>query len=385
MENACRFKLRLICCLSLVAAPALAQRAGEPIAGGGGGPNVRFLLPPSDQTQPDWTDSEKQRGYVVYTDNYCNAMWPKQVPTREQIVDRVACRMARDEYEPVQIGVFGVGNDQPLKQVKAAVDIDLPAEVRFMKYRERPPNAKLLKHLGATLVPYQLRLGDVHESIEPGHTGAFWITFHAAVDAKPGKHTGSITVSVAGKPDVTLTLTVDVLGLRLPRPDIAFGMYHYRVNATMQNEEYADKIQRDQAAHGMNSSTLCVQKPIRYENGRLIFSPVYESRLHDWIDRGMVRPDVPTMLMDYQLVNWHSGNVNDKLSAAQKQDIARQYMAYTRAQGFPEFLAYLTDEPSLSQPASYFPWATGWKKTPMRTVAALSGKAAAGFGHLHDV
>jgi len=91
------------------------------------------------------------------------------------------------------------------------------------------------------------------------------------------------------------------------------------------------------------------------------------------------------MLLDYQLVNWSSGNVNDKLSAQEKQDVARQYLAYTRAQGFPEFLAYLTDEPSLSQPASYFPWAAGWKKTPMRTVAAMSGQAAAGFGHLHDV
>ena len=380
-----RSKLFMICCTFFAAASVRAQQEGEPVAGAATESGARFLLPPSDQAQPEWTDVETQRGYVVYTANYCNAMWPQQVPVREQIVDSIACRLARDEYEPVQIGVFGVGSDEPLKQVMAAVNIDLPAEIRFMKYRERAPNAKLLKHLGATPVPYHLALGDTHEAIEPGHTGAFWITFYAAPDATPGEHVGSITVSVEGKPDVTLAVTVDVLPLVLPKPDIAFGMYHYRVAATMRNEDYAEKIQRDQAAHGINSSTLVVQDPIRYENGRLIFSPTFEARQHDRIERGMDPPEIPTMLMDYQLINWHSGRINDKLSDREKQDIARQYTAYTRAQNFPEFLAYVQDEPSLSQPDSYFPWVTGWKKTPMRTVAAMSGEAAAGFGHLHDV
>ena len=380
-----RLRLAAISNLLLLATPVSAQGEGEPVAGGGDGTDVRFLLPPTDQATPDWTDEEEQRGYVVYADNYCRAMWPRQAPTREQIVDRVACRLARDEYEPIQIGVFGVENKEPLKQVKATVAIDLPAEIRFIKCRERTPRAKLLKHLRATPVPYHLRLSDTHETVEPGHTGAFWITFHAAADATPGDHAGSLAVSVEGKPALTLKLTVEVVPLVLPKPDIAFGMYHYRVVARMQNEDYAAKIQRDQAAHGMNSSTLVVQKPIRYENGRLIFPATFESRQHDRIDRGMAFPDIPTMLMDYQLINWHSGRINDKLTDREKQEVARHYAAYTRAQGFPEFLAYVQDEPSLSQPASYFPWVTGWKRTPMRTVAAMSGEASAGLGHLHDV
>ena len=378
--------IRIVCCVLLLGSFAFAQqKAGEPVAGGGDESDVRFLLPPTNQTQPDWTDPENQRGYVVYTDIYNDAMWPRQVPTREQIVDRVACRLARDEYEPIHIGVFGVGNSEPLKQVKVTVDIDLPTQIRFIKYRERTPNAKLLKHLGATSVPYHLRLGDTHESIDPGHTGAFWITFHAAADATPGEHTGSITVSIEGKPETKLSVIVEVLPIVLARPDIAFGMYHYRVSATMRHEDYAEKVQRDQAAHGMNSSTLVVQDPIRYENGRLTFSKIFEDRQHDRMERGVGSPNIPTMLMDYQLINWHSGRINDKLTFEQKQDIARQYAAYTHAQGFPEFLAYMQDEPGLSQPESYWPWVTGWKKSSMRTVTAMSGEAAAGFGYLHDV
>ena len=374
----------LSCCLLSTAPPTRAQRAGEPVAGGGG-THVRYLLPPSDQAPPAWTDEEQRRGYVVYTASYCDAMWPRQVPTRERIVERVACHLARDEYEPIQIGVFGVGTDGPLEHAKVVVDVDLPAQIRFLKYRERTPNARQLRHLGATPVPYHLRLGDTHERIEPGHTGAFWITFHAGVDAAPGPHHGTITVSVDGKDDLTLALTVDVRPFRLPRPDIAYGMYHYRVTSLMQNEGYAARIQRDQAAHGMNSSTLMVQDPIRYEGGRLVFPVTYESRQHDRIERGMDDPRVPTMLMDYQLINWHSGRINDDLTDRQKQEIARQYLAYTHARNFPEFLAYVQDEPSLDQPESYFRWVTGWKKTPMRTVAAMSGEAAAGLGHLHDV
>lgn len=372
-------------CLLLITAPAFGQAEGEPDAGGGVEANVRYLLPPTGQVEPDWTAAQKQRGYVVYSDNYNHAIWPKQIPSQAQIVDSVSCRMSRNEYEPIQIGVFGVGNSKPLQQVKAVVDIDLPAEVRFVKYIKRAPKAKDLKHLGETLVPYQLRLGDTHASIEPGHSGAFWITLHASDDAAPGKHTGTITISVEGKTDLKLALTAEVLPMRLPRADITFGMYHYRINAQMRDETYAEKIQRDMAAHGIVSSTLYGMQPIRYEHGRLIFPSQTESRLHDWIDRGMVHVDRSIMLLDYQLVNWHSGNVNDGYTAKQKQDIARQYIAYARAQGFPEILAYLTDEPTLSQPPSYFTWAAGWKKTPMRTVAALSGKAAAGFGHLHDV
>ncbi|NOY30732.1 MAG: HEAT repeat domain-containing protein [Planctomycetes bacterium] len=381
-----RFKLGLTCCLLLLAAPGFAQPEGEPIAGGGAEANVRFLLPPTDQVEPNWTRSQKKHGYVVYTEIYNHALWPKQIPKKSQIVRSVTCRMARNEYEPIQIGVYGVGNSEPLKQVRAAVDIDLPFQVRFIKSSQRTPKAKELKHLGATLTPNLLRLGNTHESIEPGHTGAFWITFYASENAKPGKHKGTITISAKGKPDTTLRIVVEVLPLRLPKSDIAFGMYHYRVTNWMNDPEYAKKIHRDMARHGMNSSTLCLYKqPIRYENNRLLFPLEDKSRLHNWMDSGMARPDMPVMLLENHLINWASGNVNDQLSAEQKQDIAKQYMAFAQDEGFPELLAYLTDEPSLDQPPSYFSWATGWKKTPMRTVAALSGKAAVGFGHMHDV
>jgi hypothetical protein len=228
-------------------------------------------------------------------------------------------------------------------------------------------------------------LGSALELIAAGHTGTFWITIHAPLDAKPGAHAGTITISVKDKPPVKLNVTANVLPIVLAPADIAYGMYYYRVARIMQSDRYSKLVQRDQAAHGLNSATLYVQNPIRYENGRVLFPAVYESRQHDRLTRGMNRADIPIMLMDYNLINHHSGHINDNLSQLQKQDVARQYIAYTKAQGFPEFLAYIRDEPSLNQPDSYFTWTTGWKKTPLRTVAAMSGEASAGLGYLHDV
>jgi hypothetical protein len=141
--------LRIIYCLALAVAPVFAQqKAGEPVAGGGAENNVRLLLPPTNQTMPVWSEKDKQQGYVVYTDDYNRAIWPKQVPTREQITDHVTCRLSLTEYEPIQIGVFGVDNSNPLEQVKVTVDIDLPFDVRFIKYRDRTRVPSKLNTLG---------------------------------------------------------------------------------------------------------------------------------------------------------------------------------------------------------------------------------------------
>ena len=79
---------------------------------------------------------------------------------------------------------------------------------------------------------------------------------------------------------------------------------------------------------------------------------LYEERLNGWMEHGLSRRVVPIMLNDYQLDDWLSVHINDKLSAEQKMDVARQYAAYTRAQGFPKIIAYVLEEPSLAQPDS---------------------------------
>ncbi|MFH0965032.1 MAG: HEAT repeat domain-containing protein [Planctomycetota bacterium] len=363
--------------------------AGEPRAGGRPEKNIRYMMPPSEKaTEPKWTAAEKARGYVVYSDSYLNSFWPAQKPTRAQIVDKLGCRLARDEYEPIQIGVYGTGTEGPLENVTIAVDIDLPHEVRALGFRDRTPGAEDLKHLGAVDVPYVIKLGESIETIAPGHTGTFWITFHADADAKAGKHTGTIRVTPQGRPATEIPLAVEVLPFTLPKPDIAFGMYYYLVSSWLQNNRVI--AERDQAAHGMNSATLYAPgiKLVKDEvtpDGRLEFPADIVIEMKSRIANGLADPAVPVFLADYELVNWHSGRLTDKLSLEEKLHVARLYNTFCAQHGWPRFMVQMQDEPAVDQPKSYFTWAEGWKRSELATGTAMSGKAAVAMGYLHDV
>ena len=365
--------------------------AGEPRAGGRPEKNVRFVLPPAaGAAEPAWTKAEKARGYAVYSDSYLNSFWPEQKPTREQIVDKVGCRLARDEYEPIQVGVYGVGGEKALENVAITVDIDLSHEIRVLGFRERDPSAKELDSLGAVPVPYVLELGKSIEKIEPQHTGTFWITFHATAETTAGKHAGTIRLGPQGKPASEIALTVEVLPFVLPKPDIAFGMYFYQSNA-WQRDNLAT-AEKDQAAHGMNSATLYAMPPgiklVKDEvtpKGRIEFAKAVVEEMESRIANGLADPNIPTFLADYDLVNWHSGSVADKLALEEKLHVGRLYNTYSVQHGWPPFAVQMHDEPTVKQPKSFFTWSEGWKRSDVLTATAMSGKAAAAMGYLHDV
>ena len=113
--------------------PAAGVAAGEPIAGGAAKGKARFMLPPGTKA-PQWTDAERERGYVVFTDSYLNSFWPRQEPTRRQITDELSCRLARNEYEPIQIGICATSESEALKNVRLEISIDLNHEVRRLHF-----------------------------------------------------------------------------------------------------------------------------------------------------------------------------------------------------------------------------------------------------------
>ena len=385
--------LRRFAAIGVLAGPAcvFGQAAGEPRAGGRPEENIRYMLPPSQEAAaPQWTAAEQARGYVVFSDSYLNSFWPQQTPTRPQIAATPACRLARAEYEPIQLGVYGVANELPLTQVAVAVDLDLRHEIRRLEFRERSPSAPDLKHLGAVEVPYVLKLGSVIETVAPEHAGTFWIVVQAPADARAGKHTGAVRVTVQGKPAIEIPLTVEILPFTLPKPDIAVGMYHYDTNTWVRNHH--DECEKDQAAHGMNGATLYAMPPgikiVRDEvtpAGRIEFSDAIVEEMASRIANGVADPNVPLFLADYDLVNWHSGSVADKLSLDEKKHVARLYNTWSATHGWPRIAAQMHDEPTVAQPESFFTWSEGWKRSDILTATAMSGKAATAFGYLHDI
>ena len=353
-------------CASVGAVRAFGQAAGEPRAGGRPEKNVRYLLPPSEKTPaPKWTAAEKARGYVVYSDTYMNSFWPMQKPTRAQIAGKVGCVLARDEYEPIQVGVYGVDNDKPLEKVTIAVDVDLPFEVRVLGYRDRTPNAADLKNLGTVDVPFELKLGDTIESISPGHTGAFWITFHATADAKAGKHAGQHPRHRGRQTgDGNSVHGQTCCRLRFPSPTSRSACI--TTAPTTGLEVITTNAKRTWSAHGMNTATLYAMPPgikiVKDEitpDGRIVFSDAVVEEMKSRQANGLADPDVPLFLADYDLVNWHSGSINDPLSQEEKLHAARLYNTYCAQHNWPRIAAQMHDEPTVAQPKSFYTWSEG--------------------------
>jgi len=80
-----------------------------------------FVLHPNET--PQWTAEERKRGFVVCTDHWMRAMFDVFVPRRDQVVDQLACALARGEYESIQIGVHAL---KDLASVEMTVELDLP-------------------------------------------------------------------------------------------------------------------------------------------------------------------------------------------------------------------------------------------------------------------
>ncbi len=346
-------------------------------------------LLPRHNTEPRWSKAEAKNGYVVYSKTYMTPLLTYQKPERSQVRGGYSVRLARDEYEPLQIGVYALEGSQVLANVKIECSLDLPVTVRTMELRdfwnEFPGYPKLQ-------VPDKgMPEGSKFEKIDPGTTRVFWLTFYAAKDAKPGVHKGKIKVCADGREATELDLSVEVLPFVLPRADIAFGMYYYAVTNLLSDRTYQKAVFRDMAAHGMTSiahhafESVWEQEPGAIA-GKLTLDPTLAQDLLDMNEAGLTRQSIPLVAIDYKCVGTQAPppRVGPQGDAA-KASAARQFADWSKRNVVPELIVYLKDEPSVDQGPEYFDWAAGWKKSPVRTSTAMSTEAACQLGYLHDV
>jgi len=86
----------------------------------------------------------------------------------------------------------------------------------------------------------------------------------------------------------------------------------------------------------MNGATLYAMPPgikvVKDDvtpDGRIEFSEAVVEEMRSRAANGLADPNVPLFLADYDLVNWHSGSVADKLSLEEKLHVARLYNTYS--------------------------------------------------------
>jgi hypothetical protein len=148
---------------------------------------------------------------------------PRDAPFTLTPARTVALRLARNENESVQLGVLSA--DTALRQVRVTASAlkgprgaVLPASqidchvTGYVQTRRKPPYA--VTHIGWWPDPILDFLGPVDIAI--GDVQSFWIRVRTPHDQAPGDYRGTLTVSAANAPAVTLDLRVRVYGFTLP-------------------------------------------------------------------------------------------------------------------------------------------------------------------------
>ena len=327
--------------------------------------------------ESSWTAEEQARGFVTCTRPYVTPFFTEDVPTRQEAVGELSVALAREEYEPVMVGIHAIGKD--LTEVAIEVSIDLPATVyRFLPKRRNVPGR------GDVGFPCYLVPGKRIAHIAGGRTGVFWILLRAGKDAGAGAHRGEVVVNVAGQKKLTLPLAVSVRPFALPRPNIPFGMY-FSMNyfpADLRSDEYKRMYYRDMVAHGMTSCTLMPTALAEFAEdtakrmGTVKFDSWPAGRDIEMMkEEGLLHADLPAMLLD--------GRIGE---AADKGQMAADLVREREKRGWPELVLYMRDEPGWKQFEELTPWLTEWKKIPgVRNVTAMNSQPPYGLGYIHDV
>lgn len=349
---------------------------------------------------------------VVYNRDPILPSFADYVPSLEEVSSPFAVRLATNEYEPLQVGLY-----VPSTQSTAATDLtikikcELPYSIGYLYY-EPGARRRMLDHGRAydhrrPSMPLYVIPGNGIEEIKPGHSAAYWVTFGDLQGVEPGEYAASITVTAKGIAPVRRELDIRVHPFALPRPRAAFGCY-YRADRipVYFGRKYQELYARDQAEHGHNSAQLIsyfsafglddyqddgkVPLPEWMANWRELFDPTD-------LERGVIDPvQFLKMQMD---INQRAGltypdipvfGVQDAPTGLRKQFVADTLRRLTIEGGWPEILLYMRDEPPAwfdeSFDASFVEHITHYKRLQQcRTVAALSGDSAATWGHLHDV
>ena len=391
-------------------------------------------LPPAHQEQ-DLSAKDLARRVVIHNRPYTGAIFADYVPSAEEVQAPFAPAMARNEYEPMQVGLYVPSGEETLKNVTLEVRCPLHCQVGHLYYMPAEelngladsdeslvqanfPNAtwpcdpKRLVGQRASLPMYVLPVPRIAE-IRPGHSAAFWMTFRTDGKTAAGTHPGTFVVRAEGEVVATVPFEVEVYPFVLPRPKVHYGMYYmpYQTPAAFQGRDFQKQYLADLAAHGMNFMNLDVEIPLLAQKGYDLESstPVGPPEHNAWgsvstrlflgnyLGPEDYQPDggynalklIDTQIRmgreagliqrDHPAVTAQSGfNVPNKALALAK---IRQYGA---ARDWPPLLLYMRDEPGPEVFAEVMEHVGEWKRLGAAGIAAMSGLAAFGVGSVHS-
>ena len=192
-------------------------------------------------------------------------MFSEQPPREADLQRQPVVTTPPGEDEPLVLGLWGL---RDLDSVTLSVkDSPFPISVRRVDFNPRTipsPYDKDQVAGGRIVGLASYLLPESQGRIAAGANTVFWLTVSVPAQTRPDRYPAALELLLAKTGNhLSLPITIEVLGYRLPRADIAFGMYYRPTANAKLPERYRPMTPealrpywRDMARHGMTSATI---------------------------------------------------------------------------------------------------------------------------------
>ena len=314
---------------------------------------------------PAVKSSDNDRGFIYFERSVLERIYRETVPKKNEIKDTVSISIAKDEYEPVQIGIY------PLKDIG---DVELLAsdltDSNGNKIDKSNVDIKVVRYLGQGVglnyMKYFMVIPKTIEKMEKldikkGVTRALWVTIKAPASAKPGNYKAEINLKSEGIKNGKFTLEVEVLPFAVvSNPKIIYavamtyefnGIYNAKGKDADKMWELAEKNFIDMKEHGMTAVFPHATAACLEQDGHP-YLPDLEANLKLAKKVGFTKPVIwyeGPVLKSAKVKNL--GNIKEYKSSvhpALAKNITRYYDAYCKKEGYPGVIYLPIDEPGLN-------------------------------------
>jgi len=376
---------------------------------------IKSLIPQVSEPTP--TQEQSDQGFIIYWADPTANFYTNVGPTAEDLDRKPLIRTPAGEDEPLLLSVWGLRHfdDATVRVVDPFFETTVSAvparpgvypENRIATYypgnlRGIPshpadkPQPKLLGKLG---IPYFIH-PNPDLSVEPGLNAFFWINVFVPAGTGPGIYEGQVELLVADKSApqgesnrsyenlrrISLPFTVEVLPVKLPRADIAYGAwFRGLVNGREQygpqyrTEAMAMAYYRDMARHGHTSIGFYSVESICDEQGHVTLEGRQcTTQVEMMIEAGLLHREIPFLWLG-----------TPSFGPEQSKRYAAELRAEVERRGWPDPLQYGHDEPGSAawdqDLINHFNQRENFRPD-LRTTTAISRKSVETWGQYLDV
>ncbi|MCK5803582.1 MAG: LamG domain-containing protein [Lentisphaeria bacterium] len=193
------------------------------------------------------TPTDLKRGFQLFSQSIMLPFDERSMPGPDAVIESVRILMAKGEYEPGLLAIHALRN---LRDVDLRLSGDLMGPGRAKLSRD---DVVIREYRQSLLPPSRPRFAGRDANL------AWWVTVRTAADSPAGIYTGALQVVADDEVRAEIPLTVEVLNIALPQPDIAYAMYHaeaYFPDSKFLTETMRRAYYRDMREHGMNTVTV---------------------------------------------------------------------------------------------------------------------------------